>query len=74
MLSHFTAIVHTGQPVLASTAIKSWGILFEQNFNVCVPCSRQLHCVSKEGYHPTTNDNFDNSCPIPVIFGTNIAE
>jgi len=34
---------------------------------------RDLHCVSKKGYHPTTNDNFNNSCPIPVIFGTNIA-
>ena len=21
----------------------------------------------KKGYHPTTNDNFNNSCPIPVI-------
>jgi len=28
----------------------------------------------KKGYHPTTNDNFNNSCPILVIFGTNIAE
>jgi len=28
----------------------------------------------KKGYHQTTNDNFNNSCPIPVIFGTNIAE
>ena len=28
----------------------------------------------KKGYHPTTNDNFNNSCPIPVMFGTNIAE
>jgi len=28
----------------------------------------------KKGYHPITNDNFNNSCPIPVIFGTNIAE
>jgi len=30
--------------------------------------------VSQKGYHPTTNDNFDNSCRIPVIFGTNITE
>jgi len=22
----------------------------------------------KKGYHPTPNDNFNNSCPIPVIF------
>ena len=28
----------------------------------------------KKGYHPTTNDNFNNNCPIPVIFGTNIAK
>jgi len=33
-----------------------------------------IHRVSKKVYHPTTNDNFNNSCPIPVIFGTNIAE
>jgi len=33
-----------------------------------------IHCVSKKGYHPTTNDNFNSSCPIPVIFGVNIAE
>jgi len=26
----------------------------------------------KKGCHPTTNDNFNNSCPIPVIFDTNI--
>jgi len=30
--------------------------------------------VSKKGYHPTTNYNFNNSCLIPLIFGTNIAE
>jgi len=23
---------------------------------------------SKKGYHPTANDNFNNSCRIPVIF------
>ena len=46
---------------------------------VCNVCSRpvslfnNIHCVSKKGYHPTTNDNFDN-CLIPVIFGTNITE
>jgi len=33
-----------------------------------------VHCVSKKGYQPTTNNNFNNSCPIPVIFGTNIAK
>jgi len=32
------------------------------------------YTVSKKGYHPTTNDNFNNSCPIPVIFGTTIAD
>jgi len=31
-------------------------------------------CVSKKGYYPTTNDNFNKSCQIPVIFGTTIAE
>jgi len=34
----------------------------------------QIHCVSEKGYHPTTNDNFNNSCPIPVIFVKNIAQ
>jgi len=38
------------------------------------PSTGCLHCVSKKGYHPTTNVNFNNCCPIPVIFGTNIAE
>jgi len=28
----------------------------------------------KKGYHPTTHDNFNNGCPIPVIIGINIAE
>jgi len=32
------------------------------------------YIVSQKGYHPTSNDNFNNSCPIPVIFATNIAE
>jgi len=32
-----------------------------------------LHSVSKR-IPPTTNDNFNSSCPIPVIFGTNISE
>jgi len=26
---------------------------------------QNIHCVSKKGYHPTSNDNFNNSCPIP---------
>jgi len=26
----------------------------------------------KKVYHPTTNDNFNGSNPIPVIFGTGI--
>ena len=25
-------------------------------------------------YHPSTNDNFNSSSPIPIIFGTNITE
>jgi len=28
----------------------------------------------KKGYHLTTNNNFNSSCPIPAIFGTNTAE
>jgi len=28
----------------------------------------------KKGYHPTTNNNFNSSCLIPVIFGANITE
>jgi len=31
-------------------------------------------CVSKKVYHPTTKDNFNSSCLIPVIFSTNITE
>jgi len=27
----------------------------------------------KKGYHPTTNNNFNNSCSIPVIFGITTA-
>jgi len=35
----------------------------------------KVYTVSqKKGYHPTTNDNFNNSCTNPVIFGTNITE
>jgi len=30
------------------------------------------YIFSNTGYHPTTNDNFNNR--IPVIFGTNITE
>jgi len=29
--------------------------------------SKRKYTVSKKGYHPTTNDNFNNSCPIPEI-------
>jgi len=36
--------------------------------------SGKLTLCLKKGYHPTTNDNFNNSCPIPVIFGTIISE
>ena len=32
------------------------------------------YTVSKKRYHPTTNNNFNSSCSIPVIFGTNIPE
>jgi len=28
----------------------------------------------KKVYHPTTNYNFNSTCPIPVIFGTVITE
>jgi len=28
----------------------------------------------RKGWHPTTNDNFHNTCPFLVIFGTNITE
>jgi len=28
----------------------------------------------KKGYHPTTNDNFNNSCWVPVIISTNTTE
>jgi len=31
-----------------------------------------IHCVFKNVYPSTTNGNFNSSCPIPVIFGTNI--
>jgi len=33
-----------------------------------------LHCVSENGYHPSTNDNINDGCPTPFVFGTNIAE
>ena len=33
----------------------------------------QLHSL-KQLYHQTTNNNFNNTCPIPVIFGTNITK
>ena len=35
-------------------------------------CYYTLCC--KKVYHPTLNDNFNSSCPIPVIFGTIITE
>jgi len=37
-------------------------------------CTTTYTLCLKKGYHPNTNDNFNNSCPIPVIFGTNITE
>jgi len=36
--------------------------------------SLNVHCVRKNVYHPTANDNFNSSCPITIIFGTNITE
>jgi len=45
---------------------------FEKRRKYCMIIIYTL-CL-KKGYHPTTNDNFYSSCPIPVIFGTNIAE
>jgi len=36
--------------------------------------TRQTTLCLKKGYHQTTNDNFNSSCLITVIFGTNIAE
>jgi len=38
-------------------------------------CNTRIYTLClKKGYHPTTNDNFNNSCLIPVVYGTNIAE
>jgi len=37
-------------------------------------CWLNKDCVGKKVYHPTFNDNFNSSCPIPVIFGTVITE
>jgi len=34
---------------------------------------RYILCC-KQVYHSIYNDNFNDSCPIPVIFGTVIAE
>ena len=42
-----------------------------QSRNSCRPTPTELYCVSKI-IHPTTNDNFNSSCPISVFFGTNI--
>jgi len=33
-----------------------------------------MHCVSKTIYHPITSNNFNSSCLILVIFGTNITK
>jgi len=36
---------------------------------------RHIHCVSEnDNFPPTTNDNFNSSCPFPVIYDTNITE
>ena len=37
-------------------------------------CHGVLNCVSKKWYHPSTINNFNSSCPIPEISGTNIPE
>jgi len=42
--------------------------------STCNKTGDYIHCLSKEVYHPTTNENFNNTCPISVIFGTNITE
>jgi len=34
---------------------------------------QHIHCIKKV-YYPTTNNDFNSSCLIPVIFATNIAE
>jgi len=37
---------------------------------------KQHKCYSTvlQVYHPTSNDNFSNNCPITVIFGTVLTE
>jgi len=42
-------------------------VIVSEKIGVYMNCIHTL-CL-KKGYHPTTNDNFNNSCPIPVIFG-----
>jgi len=41
----------------------------------CQSCSEYAGTLClKKVYHLTTNDNFNNCWPIPIIFGTNITE
>jgi len=40
--------------------------------NCAIFLDHPVHCVSKNVQHTTINNNFNSSCPIPVIFGTNI--
>jgi len=40
----------------------------EMTYNVFSGTLNPTHLLT----HPTTNDNFNNSCPIPAIFGTSI--
>jgi len=47
--------------------------LYEKETAIKTSTLQELHCVSKKIYHATTNDNLNSSCPIPVIFGTNIS-
>jgi len=50
-------------------------LLFHKTVSVCCIARLGLYTPCfKKGYHPTTNDNFNNSCPISVIFGTYIPE
>ena len=37
-------------------------------------CWRLVFTLCLKKVPPTTNDNFNNSCRIPIIVGTNIAE
>ena len=38
--------------------------------NMMSPIKLHIHCVPKRVYHPINNDNFNSSCPIPVMCDT----